>query len=224
LPNASRSFWANHFTVSMAKASARGLVGAFEREAIRPNIAGRFEDLLVAAVKHAGMLRYLDNDQSAGPESRLVRRSRARRVGPRDGRPAHHRPEREPGARGAGIAHAGRQRGWLDLWRRGGYTQADVTAFARVLTGWRVPLRELLAPKNCPRSHPVSRFEEAWHEPGPKTPARQGLPRGAQALDQVLHDLSRHPSTARFIACKLARHFVADEPPTGWSSGWRGTS
>jgi uncharacterized protein (DUF1800 family) len=71
-------FWANHFTVSMAKASARGLVGAFEREAIRPHIAGRFEDLLRAAVMHPGMLRYLDNEQSAGPHSRVVQqRARA---------------------------------------------------------------------------------------------------------------------------------------------------
>ena len=78
-------FWANHFTVSMAKASARGLVGAFEREAIRPHIAGRFEDLLRAAVTHPGMLRYLDNEQSAGPHSQLVQRlaQRARRLGVR---------------------------------------------------------------------------------------------------------------------------------------------
>jgi hypothetical protein len=94
----------------------------------------------------------------------------------------------------------------------GGYTQADVTAFARVLTGWRVPLRELLAREDLPSESPT-RFEEAWHEPGRKPLLGKVYPEGAQALDQVLHDLSRHPSTARFLACKLARHFVADEPP-----------
>ena len=67
-------FWCNHFTVSTAKASARGLAGAFEREAVRPYIGGRFEDLLRAAALHPGMLRYLDNDQSAGPDSALVQR------------------------------------------------------------------------------------------------------------------------------------------------------
>ena len=65
-------FWANHFTVSLLKGSTRGLVGAFERDAIRPNIAGRFETLLVAATTHPAMLRYLDNTLSAGPHSRVV--------------------------------------------------------------------------------------------------------------------------------------------------------
>ena len=135
-------FWANHFTVSMAKASARGLVGAFEREAIRPHIAGRFETLLAASVKHPGMLRYLDNDQSAGPQSRLVQRLQRQ---PRaDGAPGprltglNENLAREIlelhtlGVAGGGAPYGG----W------GGYTQADVTAFARVLTGWRVALRD----------------------------------------------------------------------------------
>ncbi|MDP3083754.1 MAG: DUF1800 family protein, partial [Rubrivivax sp.] len=65
-------FWANHFTVSIAKANTRALVGAFEREAVRPHIGGRFEDLLKAAVTHGAMLRYLDNEQSAGPASRVA--------------------------------------------------------------------------------------------------------------------------------------------------------
>ncbi len=71
-------FWANHFTVSAAKNTVRGLAGPFEREAIRPHIAGRFEDLLRAALTHPAMLRYLDNDRSAGPHSRVVQQ-RARR-------------------------------------------------------------------------------------------------------------------------------------------------
>src|SRR5206468_1063230 len=71
-------FWANHFTVSQAKGSARGLVGAFERDAIRPNIAGNFETLLWASTTHPAMLRYLDNTQSAGPHSRAVAREARR--------------------------------------------------------------------------------------------------------------------------------------------------
>jgi uncharacterized protein (DUF1800 family) len=67
-------FWANHFTVSLAKGTTRGLVGAFERDAIRPNIAGSFEQLLLAATTHPAMLRYLDNTQSAGPNSTIVAR------------------------------------------------------------------------------------------------------------------------------------------------------
>ena len=205
-------FWTNHFTVSMAKASARGLVGAFEREAIRPHIGGRFEAMLVAAVKHPGMLRYLDNDQSAGPQSRLVqrlqRRSRASgEPGPRISG-LNENLAREVlelhtlGAAGGGLAYGG----W------GGYTQADVTAFARVLTGWRVPLRDFQGDKAAPGTA-VSSFDANWHEPGAKQVLGQRYTEGPQALDEVLHDLAVHPSTARFIATKLARHFVADDPP-----------
>ena len=82
-------FWSNHFTVSMAKASARGIVGAYEREAIRPHIGGSFEALLKSASTHGGMLRYLDNDSSAGPDSPLVRRRTRRPRG--DGPPPHRR-------------------------------------------------------------------------------------------------------------------------------------
>ena len=200
-------FWANHFTVSMAKASARGLVGAFEREAIRPHIAGRFEDLLRAAVTHPGMLRYLDNEQSAGPHSQLVQRlaQRARRVN--EGEAPRITGLNENLARevlelhtlGAAAARAG------------SYTQADVTAFAAVLTGWRVPA---LAYMNATGTDSPTRFEPAWHEPGEKTLLGKRYREGSEALGQVLHDLAGHPATATFIATKLARHFVADEPPS----------
>jgi uncharacterized protein (DUF1800 family) len=206
-------FWSNHFTVSMAKASARGIVGAFEREAIRPHIGGNFETLLKAAVKHAGMLRYLDNDQSAGPQSPLVRRL-ARR--PRaEGEPAprltglNENLAREVlelhtlGVAGGGSTYGG----W------GGYTQTDVTEFARVLTGWRVALAQMLrAAANGDAVAEPTHFDPAWHDPGTKTVLGKRYSAGAEALDEVLTDLAHHPSTARFVACKLARHFVADEP------------
>ena len=203
-------FWANHFTVSMAKASARGIVGAFEREAIRPHIAGSFEDLLKASTHHAGMLRYLDNDRSAGPESAIVRRRAGRGFG--DGANAvrltglNENLAREVlELHTLGVAGGGAEfGGW------GGYTQADVTAFAAVLTGWRVPLVEVMS---APASAPAARFDAAWHQPGAKTVLGQRYEQGPQALDAVLHDLALHPHTARFVCSKLARHFVADEPP-----------
>lgn len=199
-------FWANHFSVSMAKASVRGLVGAFEREAVRPHIAGRFETLLNAAVKHAAMLRYLDNDQSAGPQSPFVRRRSARAPDSAAPRIAglNENLAREVlelhtlGVSGGGAAYGG----W------GGYTQADVTAFARVLTGWRVLQREV-----ADGGTQAVVFDAAWHEPGPKTVLGRRYPEGPQALDLLLHDLALHPSTGRFLATKLARHFVADDPP-----------
>lgn len=202
-------FWCNHFTVSMAK--QRGLSGAFEREAVRPHIAGPFETMLGAAVKHAGMLRYLDNDQSAGPRSRVVQRLKQRA-----------RPDEPParltglnenlarevlelhtlGVSGGGAAYGG----W------GGYGQADVTEFARVLTGWRVAQREVMS-ASWPAGASPTRFDPAWHEPGRKQLLGKTYGEGPEALDAVLHDLALHPSTARFLAAKLARHFVADDPP-----------
>jgi uncharacterized protein (DUF1800 family) len=213
------TFWANHFTVSMAKASARGLVGAFEREAIRPHIAGRFDDLLRAAVMHPGMLRYLDNEQSAGPHSRIVER-RARAASRNDETPRITglnenlaREVLELHTLGATAARAGI------------YTQADVTAFAAVLTGWRVPAytylpQAALLQRAAARDAQAplgdaspTRFEPAWHEPGTKRVLGQRVGEGADGLMQVLRHLARHPATATHVATKLARHFVADEPP-----------
>ncbi len=201
-------FWCNHFTVSQAKATARGIVGAYEREAIRPHIGGRFEALLHSAVTHAGMLRYLDNDQSAGPQSQVVQR--LARQPRREGEPGprltglNENLAREVlelhtlGVAGGGNAYGG----W------GGYTQADVTEFARVLTGWRVPLREIYEG----RANDATRFEASWHDPGEKTVLGKRYAAGPQALAMVLADLARHPNTARFLSYKLARHVVADEP------------
>lgn len=195
-------FWANHFTVSMAKASARGLVGAFEREAIRPHVAGSFEALLRAAVTHAAMLRYLDNHLSAGPNSRFV--ARLARRAQRDDDERDDAP-RMPRISGLNENLAREVLELHTLGVDGGYTQADVTAFARVLTGWRVPA--------LPRGDEAAFFDPAWHEPGPKTVLGRTYREGPEALGEVLRDLARHPSTARFVATKLARHFVADVPP-----------
>jgi uncharacterized protein (DUF1800 family) len=176
-------FWSNHFTVSMAKAGVRGFVGSFEREAIRPHTAGRFETMLGASTRHAAMLRYLDNDRSAGPDSRFVQRLVRRR-----GDEARVTGLNENLAREVLELHT--------LGVDGGYSQADVTALAAVLTGWR-----------------PAGFDAAWHQPGPKTVLGKRYSEGPQALDAVLADLARHPSTARFVSTKLARHFVADDPP-----------
>lgn len=187
-------FWANHFTVSLAKGATRGLVGAFERDAIRPRIAGRFEDLLLAAVTHPAMLRYLDNQLSAGPGSRAValmeRRAR--------------REDETPRVTGLNENLAREVLELHTLGVNGGYSQADVTAFAAVLTGWRMSARGDAA---------ALPFDAAWHQPGRKSVLGRSYGEGPQALRDVLADLARHPSTARFLATKLARHFVADDPP-----------
>lgn len=188
-------FWTNHFTVAVTKGATRGLVGAFEREAIRPNVAARFVDLLRASSTHVAMHRFLDNQLSAGPNSRVVQRLAARSREAAAAMPARLTGLNENLARellelhtlGASAA-AGRHGPW------GGYSQADVTSVAAVLTGWR------------------GAFDANWHEPGEKVVLNQRYASGEAGLDALLLDLSRHPSTARFIATKLARHFVADDP------------
>ena len=194
-------FWANHFTVSLTKGSTRGLIGAFEREAIRPNIAGPFEALLFASTTHPAMLRYLDNSLSAGPNSLVVARI-ARRSSRQDDAAATPRITglNENLAREVLELHTL----GAEAARAGTYTQADVTAFAAVLTGWRVNLQD---------GDPTHLFDAAWHEPGRKTVLGKSYAQGPEALRAVLHDLAQHPATAHFIATKLARHFVADDPP-----------
>lgn len=205
-------FWTNHFTVSLGKGSVRGIVGAFEREAIRPHIAGRFVDLLRASTMHPAMLRYLDNHLSAGPDSRVVQRlaRRAQAAAREDAASDAARPPRVTGLNEnlarellelhtLGAAHAA---GGHGPW--GGYTQADVTALAAVLTGWRGA------------GHPganAAGFQADWHQPGRHTVLGHSLDSGPQGLEEALQMLARHPSTARFIGTKLARHFVADDPP-----------
>jgi uncharacterized protein (DUF1800 family) len=195
-------FWVNHFTVSLVKGATRGLAGAFERDAIRPHIAGSFEQLLVASSTHPAMLRYLDNVQSAGPNSRVVaaegrraaRAGEARRVTGINENLAREILELHtlgvPSGRGPGATAV--------------YSQADVTAFAAVLTGWRVGV------DGNAGGEP---FQPAWHEPGPKTVLGKRYPEGPDALHAVLHDLALHPATALHVCTKLARHVVADDPP-----------
>jgi uncharacterized protein (DUF1800 family) len=197
-------FWANHFTVAATKGSTLGMVGPFEREAIRPRAFGRFADLLQASTRHPSMLLYLDNAISVGPGSRLGRR------------------------RGRGL-NENLARELLELHTLGvdgGYTQADVTETARLLTGWTVPraagragaLGESGEAMGGPASDAPGvagggRFVAALHEPGPKRILGRTYPEGPQALDRLLEDLARHPSTARHVARRLVRHFVADDPP-----------
>jgi uncharacterized protein (DUF1800 family) len=179
-------FWTNHFTVSGTKPAVQPLAGCFEREAIRPHVTGRFEDLLLASTRHPAMLIYLDNVVSVGANSVAGKRRK--------------RGLNENLAREILELHT--------LGVDGGYTQADVVAFANVLTGWGYE------PGHDPKHTPGFRFFTARHQPGAQTLlGKRYAEDGAAQGETALRDLARAPATARFIARKLARHFIADDPP-----------
>jgi uncharacterized protein (DUF1800 family) len=182
------AFWSNHFAVSTAKGGPmRALVGPFEREAVRPHALGRFADLLEAVETHPAMLFYLDNRRSIGPGSAAGRLA--------------GRGLNENFAREILELHT--------LGVDGGYSQADVIALARILTGWSVG--EAASESGEPGAFV---FKSNWHEPGAATLlgkryAEEGLAQGRAALG----DIARRRATATHVATKMARHFVADDPP-----------
>ncbi len=195
-------FWANHFAVSADKQTVIGFVGHYENDAIRPNIMGKFSDLLIAAVRHPAMLLYLDQAQSFGPDSPVATRVRNRGNG------------RAPGL------NENLAREILELHTLGvrtGYTQVDVTAFAKALTGLTVAglgrgAGQRLMPAEAQTGDTV--FIDRLHEPGAQTVlGRRYDAAGAAQAEAILRDLAVHPATARHIATKLARHFTADDPP-----------
>jgi uncharacterized protein (DUF1800 family) len=189
-------FWTNHFAVSVDKNLLLGLAGSLEREAIRPNVLGNFSDLLLAVESHPAMLLYLDNHLSVGPDSK-----------------AAQNVERRHAERKVGI-NENLARETLELHTLGvggGYTQADVTSYAEVITGWSIGGSQGRRPQGEPGKF---MFRSELHEPGPKIVLGKRYPdTGYEQGVAVLRDLANNHSTARFIATKLARHFIADDPP-----------
>jgi uncharacterized protein (DUF1800 family) len=186
-------FWFNHFNVFGGKETVRATVGFYETEAIRPHVLGRFRDLLGATARHPAMLNYLDNWQSVGAGVRPPSSAAL---------PAGFRAPRGPNENYA--------RELLELHTLGvdgGYGQADVAALARVFTGWSFDRRD-------PGPDHAFRFYRARHDTGPKQLLGLDVPgidqqEGEWALDL----LARHPSTARHVSHRMARAFVADDPP-----------
>ncbi len=182
------AFWSNHFCISANKGGlARMWAGSFEREAIRPHVLGRFGDMLKAVEQHPAMLFFLDNQQSLGPESRAGQNRK--------------RGLNENLAREIMELHT--------LGVGSGYSQDDVTSLARIITGWTYAGRQ--GQLGTPGTFV---FNANAHQPGTqrllgKVYDNSGVAQGEAALAE----LARHPSTAKFIAAKFARHFVADDPP-----------
>lgn len=203
-------FWGNHFTVSSLKPAAVALPPSFERDVARAHVQGRFSAMLTASCRHPGMLIYLDNVLSVGPNSPAGRSGR--------GAP------RAPGGGGERVRDINENlaREVLELHTMGveaSYTQSDVQALAAILTGWSVDqprLRDYLTDRvGTRRGDALFYFDARRHEPGAKTLlgetyAEDGVAQGEAALLA----LAQRPETARFVAFKLTRHFLADAPPT----------
>ena len=201
-------FWFNHFNVFQGKGLDRVLVESYEREAIRPNVLGRFRTMLGATARHPAMLFYLDNWLSVAPG---------------------YQPPRRFGAAGAGVKASGLNENYArevmelhTLGVDGGYTQQDVTQLARIFTGWTMPPQQdkrhrfgrgIDDAAAGGQGDSMFRFDAARHDNGSKTWLGHAVAPGGEAEGEFALDvLARHPATARHIAFKLARRFVADEP------------
>lgn len=221
-------FWFNHFNVFLQKGADRVLTTAYERDVIRPNVFGKFEDLLKATAESPAMLFYLDNWMSAAPNAQAQRmtafRERFNQNNNRQNRSVRQAgntnvtgqmPEEMPAQPNQQAIR--RNRGLNENYAReimelhtlgvdGGYTQKDVQEVARCFTGWT--LRQ-------PRNGAEFVFVPFLHDNGEKTVLGKKIPSGGGQQDgyTVIHLLVTHPSTAKFISTKLARKFVNDNPP-----------
>jgi len=186
-------FWGNHFAVSADKLEMVGLAGSLEFEAVRPHVLGTFGEMLHAVERHPAMLLYLDQAQSVGPNSAVGQRGRK-----------------------AGL-NENLAREILELHTLGvrtGYSQADVTEFARAMTGWTVAGLGRGAAYAQASAGGDFAFVPRMHEPGVRTILGKSWPQQGEAQAAAVLDLlATHPATARHIATKLARHFAGDEPP-----------
>jgi uncharacterized protein (DUF1800 family) len=210
-------FWLNHFNVYIKKNQDEPyLLSAYERDAIRPNALGKFEDLLVATARSPAMLMYLDNWQNIGPDSVAARNSgkyAQLAQNPQVKQALNDRGLNENYARELMELHTlgvqcevseDRPASKLEKVCGRGYTQQDVTQVARVLTGWTI---------DQPYRSGSYRFEERRHEPGKKTVLGKTIDENGEGEGlQVLHMLATSPATARFISTKLAVRFVSDAP------------
>ncbi|HEV2836525.1 MAG TPA: DUF1800 domain-containing protein [Pyrinomonadaceae bacterium] len=203
-------FWTNHFNVFAGKGADRWLLPAYDRDTIRPNAMGKFSQLLIATAQSPAMLFYLDNFQSVSPNAnrgRAMLRQNLQAQQPR---------------RGINENYARELMELHTLGVDGGYTQKDVQEVARCFTGWTifqprgggVAVNAMMG--EIGRRNPGTFFFNARaHDDGEKTVLGQKIPAGGGMKDglTVLEILAHHPSTAKFIASKLVRHFVSDTPP-----------
>jgi len=224
-------FWTNHFNVFAAKGADRWLLSSYDRDTIRPHTLGKFYDLLLADAQSPAMLFYLDNFQSVSPDAQLPQQRPGAARGPlanlrMSNNPQQQRPQQQQRRRGINENYARELMELHTLGVDGGYTQKDVQEVARCFTGWTI-----IAPRgagaaaqavmNGPMGDMLRKqagafiFRPGVHDNGEKIVLGHKIPAGGGMKDglMVLDILAHHPSTAKFIATKLVRRFVSDEPP-----------
>ncbi len=194
-------FWYNHFNVFLNKGADRYLIPTYEREAIRPHVFGKFYDLLLATAESPAMLFYLDNWQSVGADTAAQRAPRA---------------NQQKNKRGLNENYGRELLELHTLGVDGGYTQKDVIEVARCFTGWTIA---------GPRKGGAFEYNDKMHDKGEKVVLGHVIPAGGGMNDglKVLEVLAQHPSTAHFISLKLAKRFVADDPPPSLVNRMAGT-
>jgi uncharacterized protein (DUF1800 family) len=210
-------FWFNHFNVFIGKGQVRQYLTEYERDAIRPHVLGRFRDMLGATAHSPAMLFYLDNFQSATPtppvqvNDDMARRLNDPRLSPQQRqqltqRLQQMRNQQQRPSRGLNENYARELMELHTLGVDGGYTQRDVTEVARAFTGWTI---------DRPRVEGRFVFRPSMHDRGEKVVVGHRIAAGGGLDDgeRVIEILTQHPSTARFVATKLARRFVSDTPP-----------
>jgi len=215
-------FWFNHFNVFINKGADRYLLTSYERDAIRPHVLGKFEDLLVATAKNPAMLFYLDNWLSVGPDSEIALGIVPHRRGYGPG--PNNSPQRSPAkAKQASGLNENYGRELMELHTlsvNGGYSQKDVTEVAKVFTGWTLEQPKKAGVPSTPAFGVMGwkggdfRFEPRMHEPGDKIVLGHRIKQNGEKEGlEVLHLLAHNPKTAHFISQKLAVRFVSDDPP-----------
>jgi len=210
-------FWTNHFNVFAGKGADRWLLPSYDRDTIRPNAMAKFSTLLQATAQSPAMLFYLDNFQSVSPNA-----NQNRRGGLLQGLRAQQQPPPQQQRRGINENYARELMELHTLGVDGGYTQKDVQEVARCFTGWTIfQPRGGAAAVNAMMGEGARRnagsffFNGRVHDDGEKIVLGHKIPAGGGIKDglMVLDILAHHPSTAKFIATKLVRHFVSDTPP-----------
>ena len=210
-------FWTNHFNVFAGKGADRWLLPSYDRDTIRPNSLSKFSTLLQATAQSPAMLFYLDNFQSVSPNANANRRG-----GLLQRLRAEQQPQPQRQRRGINENYARELMELHTLGVDGGYTQKDVQEVARCFTGWTIfqprggaAAVNAMAGEGARRNAGTFFFNQRVHDDGEKTVLGHKIPAGGGIKDglMVLDILAHHPSTAKFIATKLVRYFVADDPP-----------